>query len=349
VVLIAVLWAGFFVLEGFDFGVGMVEPFLGRTDEDRQVIRSTTGPFWDGNEVWLIVAAGATFAAFPDWYATMFSAYYLPLFVVLLALIFRALSFEYRDKREDRRWRATWDWLTAVACAVVPLGIGIVFGGLLAGIPINSQHTFTGSFVDLVQPYAVFCGLTFLVLCWFQGLMFLRIKTADEIRQRVDRSAAVAGGVVFVALIVFMIWTQAVARGDVVIPGPGLWLALTAAGAAGWLANHPRHAGWGFAASATAIAFVIFGFFGTLYPDLVVSSTSAANSVTKADSSSSYTLTLMSVIALVMVPVVILYSAWSYWVFRARVTAQTIAVGGDGAAPDGRGPGLRSAANPSAP
>ena len=318
-VLITVLWAGFFVLEGFDFGVGMLTPLLGHDEAERQALKSTTGPFWDGNEVWLLVAGGATFAAFPDWYASMFSAYYLPLFLVLAALILRAVGSEYRDRVATPRWRTTWDWLIAGACLLAPLLIGVALGGLLGGIPLDAQHDFTGSFLDLVSPYALFSGVTFAALCLWQGLMFLRVRTTGDLQERAQHRAGPAGLVILALVAVHLVWTQRVADAGV-IPGLGGWLAVTFAGAGAWLAHHERHEGWGFACSAAAIAFTVIGFFATLYPNLMVSSTSSAYTITTSDSSGSYTLTLMTIITLVMLPVVLIYTAWNYWVFRQRVT-----------------------------
>ena len=322
-ILITVMWTAFFVLEGFDFGVGMLVPFLGRDDTERRMLRATTGPFWDGNEVWLILVGGATFAAFPDWYATMFSAYYLPLFVVLVALILRAVSFEFRDKIAASRWRSTWDWLMAGSCLLVPLLVGVVFGGLLNGIPIDQQKEFTGTLGDLVQPYALGTGLLLATLCLVQGLVFLRIKTTDELSDRATGVATIVTWVAVAMLTGHIIWTRFVV-GSGIIPNLGAWMALTFAVATAWLVGHAAHRGWAFAGSTATIVFTVVGFFGELYPNLMVSATSAAYDITKADSSGSYTLTLMSIIALVMLPITLIYTGWSYWVFRQRVTRHDV-------------------------
>ncbi len=322
--LITVLWAGFFVLEGFDFGVGMLVPFLAHDDTDTRVLRATTGPFWDGNEVWLITVGGATFAAFPDWYATMFSAYYLPLFAVLAALILRATGLEYRDKAKTAAVRQVWDWAIAVSCLLVPLLVGVVFGGLLGGLPIDAQHEFTGTFADLIQPYALFSGLTFAALCLMQGLAFVRVKATDDLDLRAERVLKVLSIVMFVVLFVYAEWTQGKSDGGVV-PGAGACIALTFAGAAAWLAQLPAHRLWAFVCTSGAIAFTVLGFFGELNPNLMVSTTNAAYNLTTADSSSSYTLTLITIITVVMLPVVLLYTCWSYWVFRQRITRADVA------------------------
>jgi cytochrome d ubiquinol oxidase subunit II len=322
-IFITVLWSGFFVLEGFDFGVGMLVPFLGRDDLERRVLRATTGPFWDGNEVWLVTAGAATFAAFADWYATMFSAYYLPLFVVVLALILRAVGVEFRDKIADSRWRHVWDWITVGCCVLVPLLIGTAFGGLLNGLPIDQQMEFTGSFASLVQPYALFTGILFAALCLLQGLMFLRIKTTGDLATRASRTVRPVAWIVVAVLAVHIVWTR-FAAGSGVIPNLGAWLALTFAVAAAWLAANPEHRGAAFGCSAATIAFTVISFFAELYPNLMVSTTSAAYDITTANSSGSYTLTLMTIVTVVMAPIVIIYTAWNYWVFRQRLTVDDV-------------------------
>jgi len=320
-VLIAVVWTLFFVLEGFDFGLGMLVPFLGHDDAERRALRETIGPVWDGNEVWLIVAAGSMFAAFPDWYATLFSAYYLPLFLVLVALIARGTASEFRDERPGSRWRTNWDRLMVAGCLLAPLLIGVALGGSLAGLPLDSDHEFTGGFLDLVPAYALFMGLVLVVLCLFQGLLFVRLKLDGPVDERAGRAAMGVGALMVALLVVYMVWTRLEAPGPGVIPGAGAWLALTFAVAALWLAGHHGLRGWAFACSSLTIAFTLVGFFGELHPDLVVSSPAPANSVTAtAAASSSYTLTLITIIAGVMLPVVLLYTAWNYWVFRRRVT-----------------------------
>jgi len=317
-VLITVLWAGFFLLEGFDFGVGMMTPFVGRTDEERRTCKESTGPFWDGNEVWLIVAGAAIFAAFPPWYATMFSAYYLPLFVVLVALILRAAGTEWRERRDAGRWRGGWDRLIALSCLLIPFLVGVVFGGLLVGIPINGKEEFTGNLADLVQPFALFTGVLFVALCVLQGLLFLRLKTAGELRARASHLARRAGLLVVVLFAIHMVWMQAVA-GTGVIPGTGAWLAITFLVAAALLALEDRHRGWAFTCSAAGIVFTVVSIFNTLYPNTMVSSTKAAYNLTIEDSSAKYTLTLMTIIAVIMLPIVLVYTGWNYWVFRGRM------------------------------
>src|SRR6201984_3175880 len=181
---IAVLWTGFFILEGFDFGVGMLHSLVGRDEADRRAALNTTGPLWDGNEVWLIVAGAAMFAAFPGWYATMFSGLYLALVLLLAALIVRGVAFEYRGKRDAVRWRRTWDVLLTVGSLLAPLLTGVVLGGLLHGLPINSSQNYTGSFWDLLQPYALFTGVTLVLICLLHGATFLCLKTTGDMYER---------------------------------------------------------------------------------------------------------------------------------------------------------------------
>ena len=192
-IVIAVLWTGFFVLEGFDFGVGMLHGVVGRDEAGRRAAINTIGPLWDGNEVWLIVAGAAMFAAFPGWYATMFSGLYLALVLLLAALIVRGVSFEYRGKRDAARWRRTWDVLLTVGSVLAPLLIGIALGDLLHGLPIDSSQDYTGSFWDLLQPYGVFTGITLVLICLLHGATFLCLKTTGDMRERSGRAGPPRG------------------------------------------------------------------------------------------------------------------------------------------------------------
>ena len=192
-IVIAVLWTGFFILEGFDFGVGMLHGVVGTDDAGRRAAINTIGPLWDGNEVWLIVAGAAMFAAFPGWYATMFSAFYLALVLLLASLIVRGVSFEYRGKRDAVRWRRTWDVLLTAGSVLAPLLIGVALGDLLHGLPINSSQNYTGSFWDLLQPYALFTGVTLVLICLLHGATFLCLKTTGDMRERSGRLARAGG------------------------------------------------------------------------------------------------------------------------------------------------------------
>lgn len=323
-VIIAVLWTGFFVLEGFDFGVGMLHNFLGRNDIERRVAINAIGPVWDGNEVWLIVGGAGIFAAFPSWYATWFSAGYLALLLVLVALIIRGVSFEYRGKVDGNRWRATWTWTLTLGSALVPLLLGVALGDLLAGLPIDANEEFTGNFWSLLTPYGLLVGLTLMGLCKVHGATFLGLKTEGVVRERAASVARVGAWPVLVIVIVFVVWTQAISD------APGwatVFLALPVLGALGTVVFARRgQEGRAFAATAIAIGGTVASLFANLYPNVMVSSTSAANNLTVANTASGdYALKVMTVVALVLFPVVLLYQGWSYWVFRARISVPSSA------------------------
>ena len=216
--LIAVLWIGYFCLEGFDFGVGMLLPVLGRNDTERRVLINTIGPVWDGNEVWVLVAGGATFAAFPEWYATLFSGFYLPLLLILVALIVRGLAFEYRAKRDDARWRARWDAAIIVGSTVPALLWGVAFANILRGVPIDADKEYVGGFFNLLTPYALLGGLTTLLLFLTHGALFVALKTDGDIRHRARALALRVGVAAAVAAVAFLLWTQ-VHTGDAASAG----------------------------------------------------------------------------------------------------------------------------------
>jgi cytochrome d ubiquinol oxidase subunit II len=345
-VIIVIFWVGFFVLEGFDFGVGMLHTVVGRTDTERRVALNTIGPFWDGNEVWLVVAGAATFAAFPGWYATMFSALYLALLITLAALMARGVAFEYKGKSDNPRWRGTWKWCTTIGSLLVPLLIGVGLGDLLVGLPINQNHDFTGSFFDLLTPYGLWTGLTLLGLCLLHGATFLKLKTTDGVR---ERARAVAGplGLAAIALVIgHVIWTRAVA-GGADVPDPVQILAVIAVIFAARLGVSEHHDGWAFTASAIAIAAAVGSIFIDLYPNVMISSTNAAYNLTVNNSASgSYALKVMTVVAVIFLPVVLLYQGWSFHVFRARVKAPAAKADRPAAQPAAPGPRPGSASEP---
>jgi cytochrome d ubiquinol oxidase subunit II len=312
-IVIAVLWTGFFVLEGFDFGVGILHGPVGGDDAGQ------IGPLWDGNEVWLVVAGAAMFAAFPGWYATMFSAFYLALVLLLAALMARGISFEYRGKSASRRWVRSWDGMMTGGSLLAPLLIGIALGDLLQGLPISGQE-YTGTFWDLFQPYGVFTGVTLVVLCVLHGATFISLKTAGEVSDRAGLAARRAAPAAALLLLGFAIWTHAIA-GKGVLPNPVEFAAVLAVLAAGWLAREHRP-GWAFTATTAAMALAILSIFTELYPSLMVSSTSRADSLTiGGTAASSYSLTVMTVVVAIFLPGVLAYTGWTYYVFRRRVSA----------------------------
>jgi len=321
-IIITILWVGFFVLEGFDFGVGVLHTIVGKTDTERRVAINTIGPWWDGNEVWLIVAGAGMFAAFPGWYATMFSALYLALLLVLAALMARGVSIEFKGRSDNRRWRRTWTWCTTLGSLLIPLLIGVGLGDLLNGLPINSRHEFTGNFFDLLTPYGLWTGLTLLGLCLLHGATFLKLRTTDLVRERARSAARVLGFVAIGLVVGFVIWTRSVA-GGADVPGPVEVLAVIAVIFAARLAI-TDHDGWAFAASSIAIAATVGTIFIDLFPSVMVSSTSGAYNLTVNNSASgSYPLTVMTIVAVVFFPIVLLYQGWSFHVFRARVKSPT--------------------------
>jgi cytochrome d ubiquinol oxidase subunit II len=319
-IIIVVFWIGFFVLEGFDFGVGALHMLIGRSETERRVVVNTIGPWWDGNEVWLIVAGAAMFAAFPGWYATMFSALYLALVLVLVGLFARGVSFEYRGKRESRRWRTGWTWALTVGSVLVPLLIGVGLGDLLTGLPINQQQNFTGNFFDLLTGYGLMTGVTLLTLCLLHGATFLALRTTDEIRDRARAAARMLGLAAVVVNIAWVIWTLVVIGGGTV-PEPTQIFGLTAVILAAALSS-TDYDGWAFLASGFAIAAAIGQIFIALYPNVMISSTNSAYNLTVNNvASGHYALFVMTIVAVVFFPIVLLYQGWSFHVFRARVKA----------------------------
>jgi cytochrome d ubiquinol oxidase subunit II len=320
-IVITVLWTGFFVLEGFDFGVGMLHGVVGKDEAGRRAAINTIGPLWDGNEVWLIVAAAAMFAAFPGWYATMFSGFYLALVLLLVALIVRGVSFEYRGKREAARWLRTWDVLLTAGSVAAPLLIGVALGDLLHGVPINAHQEYTGSFFDLLQPYALLTGVTLVLICVLHGATFLSLKTTGDMRERAGRLARRVAPVTGVAVLAFISWTHASA-GKGALLNPIELAAVLAAFAAVWLVYEHRE-GWAFTATTLTMAACIVSIFTDLYPRVMVSSTNAAYDLTVHNTASgAYSLKVMTVVVVIFLPFVLAYQTWTYYVFRRRISQQ---------------------------
>jgi cytochrome d ubiquinol oxidase subunit II len=327
-ILIAVLYIGFFVLEGFDFGVGILLPFLSRDrdpekiDLKRRMMINAIGPHWDGNEVWLLTAGGATFAAFPNWYATLFSGFYLALFVLLLALIVRGVAFEFRSKDDNPRWRAVWDICIFVGSAVPALLIGVAFGNLVRGVPIDGNMNYVGGFFTLLNPYALLAGTAALVTFTLHGAIFLSMKTSGEVREKaqaVARPLWISTVIVLLALLgATYLATDAITKLGVdpgLIPIAGI-LSILAAG----YFLFKKLSGWAFAMTSLTIIFSLVTFFLILFPRVMVSSLNPLWSLTIYNASSSpYTLKVMTIVALIFVPIVLIYQGWSYWIFRKRI------------------------------
>ena len=322
--LIAILWIGYFILEGFDFGVGILIPILGRTEPERRAILRTIGPVWDGNEVWVLVAGGATFAAFPEWYATLFSGFYLALFLLLVALIVRGVAIEYRNKHGGAAWRQRWDIAIAVGSFVPALLWGVAFANIVGGVPIDVDRQFTGSLLTLLNPFGLLGGLTTLLLFVTHGLLFLALKTEGDIRERATALVLPVGLVTAIVAVGFLVWANAI-RGDAVSFGFAIVAALAFVGAL--VASRLRREAWAFIGSALTIGLAVVSLFWALFPDVMPSSTDAAYSLTTTNAASTeYTLQIMTVVAVIFVPLVVGYQAWTYWVFRKRVTVPRASV-----------------------
>jgi cytochrome d ubiquinol oxidase subunit II len=319
-VLIAFLWIGYFVLEGFDFGVGILLRVLGRDEPERRALVTTIGPVWDGNEVWLIVAGGATFAAFPEWYATLFSGFYLPLFAILVALIVRGVALEYRGKRDDLPWRSRMDTMIAAGSLLPALLWGITFANLVRGVPLDASYEYVGGLGDLLSPFALLGGLAFTAVFVAHGAIFLALRTTDELRRRANRMAGLSGLVAAVLAGGFLVWAQQI-RGDrwsVLIAGLAV-LALLG----GLVANKFRREGWAFAGTALAIALAVTSLFVAMFPAVMPSTLDPESTLTTvAAASTPYTLKILTVIAAIFTPLVMLYQGWTYWVFRKRVMVE---------------------------
>jgi cytochrome d ubiquinol oxidase subunit II len=326
--LIAVLWIGYFILEGFDFGVGTLLPLVSKNEADRRAVLTTLGPVWDGNEVWVLVAGGATFAAFPEWYATLFSGFYLPLFLILVSLIVRGVAFEYRSKYGKAQWRQRWDIAIVTASFIPALLWGVAFANIVRGVPIEMSKDgnleYVGGFFNLLNPYALLGGVVTLTVFLTHGAVFLALKTDGGIRERARSLALKLGLVAAVAAVAFLVWTNAM------LPEfNSLVFGLSALVAVFWLAGLfsvlKVREGWAFIFSAATIATFVATLFYALYPRVMPSSISSKFDLTITNASSTpYTLKVMTVVAVVMTPLVLVYQGWTYWVFRKRISASQI-------------------------
>jgi len=322
-ILIAVLWIGFYFLEGFDFGVGMLLPFLGKKDEERRAIMNTIGSVWDGNEVWLLTAGGATFAAFPEWYATMFSGFYLALFLLVVGLILRGISFEYRSKDAAPAWRNRFDWMIAIGSFLPSLLLGTAFANLVHGIPINADKIFTGNFFTLLNPYGLIGGVTMVSVFLLHGANFLTLKLEGHLRERARelskklyRVAAIAVVLLAVATYFFTDISTKIGINPGIMPIASVVVLLVTI----YFINNKME-GWAFISTGVHLVLTQVAFFTLMFPRVMVSSTNPDYSLTIFNASSSqYTLTVMSIVALIFVPIVLAYQGWTYYMFRKRIS-----------------------------
>lgn len=333
-VLVAVLWVAFFFLEGFDFGVAMLLPVLGRTDRQKRTMINTIGPVWDGNEVWLLTAGGAMFAAFPGWYASLFSALYLPLLLVLVGLILRGVSFEYRSKNPEAKWRNMFDWFATIGSFLPTLVLGVGFANFVIGVA-NDNLLWNGSFFGLFGPFALLGGVMLVLLSVTHGATFLALKTRGEMHEKarvfVKRIGwFTAGAVALFVLLQNALWPSTSEFGDLAVLGWALAvITILAITASVWLTIKDRD-GWAFVLGGLSFATLIAGMFVRMYGNLGFAQADGVpvgdriNIVTAA--SSETTLTIMTIAAAIFVPVVIAYQAWSYWVFSRRISTKNIPV-----------------------
>lgn len=329
--IVGVMLIGYFVLDGFDFGVGMAMPFLSKDDTDRRVVINTIGPVWDLNETWLIVGGASLFAAFPEWYATMFSGFYLALLLILVALILRGVSFEYRHQGKGKKWTAWFDNFIIWGSVLPPLLWGTAFANLAQGLPIKRIEAggwiYEGTLLTLLNPFGLLGGITVLLIVFTHGIVFVSLKTTGEMRERARKLAIKVGIVTILAGATFLIWNILQH-----LESPMLWIIIACSAIAavalvlGWLANLVGREGWAFVGNTLTIVFALLAIFMTLFPNLMPSSYGEADSMTIVGAASSEkTLVFMTWVAVIMLPLVLAYQAWTYWVFRKRVTRDVIA------------------------
>ena len=320
--LIGFFFVGYFFLEGFDFGVGALLPVLGRDGTDRRVLINTIGPFWDANETWVVVAGASMFAAFPYWYASLFSGFYLPLLLLLVVLILRGVAFEYRGKVDDPVWRARWDRAIVLGSVVPAVLWGVAFANIVRGVPLDADGNVTGGLIELLYPYALLGGVVTLALFVTHGSIFIALKTVGPVRREARVLAGRFGKLTLLVAACFLVWTT-LSYGNVwsgILSGAalvGLVLALRA--------NRDEREGWAFGFTGAAIVFLFVSLFAALYPNVLPSTTDPANNLTIENASSTpRTLALMSWVALAVMPFVLAYQAWTYWVFRRRIGRDSI-------------------------
>ncbi len=324
--LIGVLFVGFFFLEGFDYGVGILLPFVGKDDTERRMVINTIGPVWDGNEVWMLTAGGAMFAAFPHWYATLFSGFYVALVLMLLALIIRAVSFEFRSKMDDPRWRKLWDTCIFFGSAIPALLWGVAMANLVRGVPIDADMNYVGGFFNLLNPYALIAGLASLTVFALHGANFLTLKLGGGLEDRARQAARTLWYPAALFLFLFVVgtyWMTDVHERVGLNPGVVPMTAVIALLATRWTISNRRD-GWSFVLTAVAVVFATVTIFIALFPRVMVSSLDPNWSLTIYNASSSqYTLKVMSIVAVILLPFVLVYQAWSYWIFRKRITVNS--------------------------
>lgn len=324
-ILLTVLFSGFFILEGFDYGVGILLPFMAKSDEERRIVINTIGPVWGGNEVWMITAGGAMFAAYPHVYATLFSGFYLALFLMLLALIVRGVGIEFRSKDERPGWRNFWDWTICIGSLVPALLWGVAVGNLLKGVPIDSKMQYVGTFFDLLTPYTLVSGIAFVFVFLFHGALYIALKTSTPLAERAKAVALKVGVLTAVFCLIFVGLTYS--HTDLFSKlgaGLSLWGAVVAFVIAYGMV-WKQQTKPAFILSVVTVLLTTVSVFWGLFPRLMISSLKPEWSLTIYNASSSqYTLTLMTIVACILVPIILAYQSWSYWVFRKKVDGKSL-------------------------
>ncbi|KJL30547.1 cytochrome d ubiquinol oxidase subunit II [Microbacterium oxydans] len=326
--IVGFFFVGYFVLDGFDFGVGMSLPFLGKNDVSRRQVINTIGPVWDLNETWVIVAGACLFASFPEWYASLFSGFYLPLLLILLALILRGVSFEYRHQRESAKWKRGFDRMIVIGSAVPAFLWGVAFGNIVQGVALDENHIYVGGFFALLNPYSLLVGVTTLLLFFLHGVLFVALKTDGPVHEDARRLALKAGLPTVLAAATTVVWTVVMAMQR---EAPLLWLVIAAGTVAAvtllaaLVLSARRFDGWAFISGMLTVLFAVLMLFTALFPNVLPSTIDPAYSLTIQNASSTdYTLTIMTWTAVIALPLVLLYQGWTYWVFRKRVTRASI-------------------------
>ena len=325
-ILIGVLFTGFFFLEGFDYGVGILLPFVGKDDKTRRVVINSIGTFWDGNEVWLLTAGGAIFAAFPNWYATLFSGFYIALLLILLALIVRGVSFEFRSKDKHPKWRNTWDWMLFVGSFVPALLWGVAFANIVRGVPIDASMSYVGGFFNLLNPYALIGGLASLAMFTLHGAVFLNLKTAGAVKDRAKYFATklwLPTLIIVILYVVFSYFATDMFTGSGINPGPVPIIAAAALVLVTFFLKKDRD-GWAFIMTGLTVIFTTITIFMGLFPRVMISSLNEAWNLTIYNASATpYTLKVMTIVAAIFVPLVLIYQGWTYWTFRQRISVDS--------------------------
>jgi cytochrome d ubiquinol oxidase subunit II len=324
-VLWGILWAAYFMTDGFDLGVGMLYNLLGKDDTEKRTIIHSIGPVWDGNEVWLVTAGGATFAAFPTTYALMFSYLYSALLIILFGLIIRGVAIEFRGKLENAGWKNGWDAAIFVGSFVPAFLFGIAFGNIFQGLPMDARG-YHGSLLSLLNPYGLLTGALFVLLFAVHGALWLALRTGGDLSKKAALTAAQAWRALALVAVLFLIYTAFATRLYENFLRNPLWFIVPAVAVCGLVAARfflvKSNAFKAFLASCITIVMVMLTGMVGLYPNLIPSSLDPAFSLTAFNSSSSiYTLRIMTVVALIFVPIVIAYQAWVYRVFRHGVTS----------------------------